>query len=598
MSHSVKTSCPYCGVGCGVIATTGDDGEISIKGDSEHPANFGRLCSKGSALAETLDLDGRLLHPEVNGERSSWDRALNAVADGFKNIMDEHGPDAVAFYVSGQLLTEDYYVANKLMKGFIGSANIDTNSRLCMSSAVSAYKRAFGSDTVPCSYDDLDRAKLIVITGSNIAWCHPVIYQRIVRVKKNNPDLRVVVIDPRRTASCDIADLHLPLRPGHDATLFNGLLSYLAEVDEGNELFTSQYTEGADEALAEAQRTAPTLDSVAAQCQLDSTLVEQFYKLYARTERVVTLFSQGINQSTSGTDKGNAIINCHLYSGRIGRPGMGPFSLTGQPNAMGGREVGGLANQLTAHMDLENSEHRALVQEFWQSPVIAEHQGLKAVELFSAIDSGQVKAVWIMATNPLVSLPDANRVKSALQKCELVVVSDVVSRNDTLNLAHIKLPALAWGEKSGTVTNTERRISRQRPFLSPPGEAKADWWIVSEVAKRIYPQSPFNYLSVSEIFCEYAQLTGYKNSGSRDLDISGLADLNAEQYTVLNPVQWPVTVDRPHGTNRMFSDGRFYTASGRAQLIPVTPREPDIQLNEQYPFILNSGRIRDQWHTM
>ena len=600
-NRSVKTTCPYCGVGCGVVATTTAEGHVTITGDSEHPANFGRLCSKGAALAETLSLDGRLLQPQVNGKKSDWDSALDAVARGFKKVIDQHGPDAVAFYVSGQLLTEDYYVANKLMKGFIGSANIDTNSRLCMSSAVAAYKRALGTDTMPCSYDDLDRAKLIVITGSNVAWCHPVIYQRIVRVKANNPDLRVVVIDPRKTASCDIADLHLPLKPGSDAVLFNGLLNYLAEVEEGDEEFISRATEGADETLAEAKRTAPSIDSVAEQCQLDSDVLEQFYKLYARTERVITLFSQGINQSTSGTDKANAIINCHLYSGRIGRRGMGPFSITGQPNAMGGREVGGMATQLAAHMALENSEHRALVQQFWGAPVIADKQGLQAVELFRAIERGAIKAVWIMATNPVVSMPDADRVKRALQGCELVVISDVVEQGDSVDLAHIKLPAQAWGERSGTVTNSERRISRQRPFLSPPAGAKPDWWIVDQVARRLYPQSWSGYTAPHEIFTEHAQLTGHKNSGSRALDISGLIGqygMGAEQYEQLRPIQWPVTAQNSHGTRRMFGDGRFFTQSGRAKLIPITPRAPDIKDDASYPFILNSGRVRDQWHTM
>jgi assimilatory nitrate reductase catalytic subunit len=593
---SIKTTCPYCGVGCGLVVSN-DAGRISVAGDPVHPANFGRLCSKGYALGETLDLDNRLLHPQVDGRVTNWDTALDTVASRLKAIIAEHGPDAVAFYVSGQMLTEDYYVANKLMKGFIGSANIDTNSRLCMSSAVASYKRAFGSDTVPCSYEDLEQARLIVLTGSNTAWCHPVLYQRIVRAKRDNPDLQVVVIDPRRTATCDIADLHLPLQPGSDAVLFNGLLSWLDRHNECNTAFTAHCCDDVEVALAAAHASAATIESVAGQCALPVESIVRFYQLFANTERVVTLYSQGINQSSSGTDKANAIINCHLFTGRIGRSGMGPFSITGQPNAMGGREVGGLANQLAAHMELDNVEHCALVQQFWNSPRIAIHSGLKAVDLFQAIETGKVKAVWIMATNPLVSLPDADRVRAALSKCKLVIVSDCMDDTDTLRHAHIKLPALAWGEKNGTVTNSERRISRQRPFLEAPGEARADWWIISEVAQRLGFREQFSWQTPGEIFDEYAQLTAYENHGTRDLDLSGLTGLDYAGYDNLQPVQWPVYRDT-RKKPRLFSDGKFFTSNGRARMIAVTPRPPASRCTTEFPFVLNTGRIRDQWHTL
>jgi len=591
----IKTTCPYCGVGCGVLATvTGT--AVEIAGDIQHPANFGRLCSKGSALGQTVDLDQRLLYPEVNGQRNDWDSALNKVADGFSRIVKEHGPDAVAMYVSGQLLTEDYYVANKLMKGYIGTANIDTNSRLCMSSSVAGHKRAFGSDTVPCSYEDLERAKLIVLVGSNAAWCHPVLFQRIAQAKKDNFDLQVIVIDPRKTATCDIADMHLPLRPGSDAILFNGLLTHLNDVGETNELFVKNYTEGHGEALAQAKASVPTIESVAEQCGLPLADVAEFYRLFARTERVITVYSQGINQSSSGTDKVNSIINCHLLSGRIGRAGMGPFSFTGQPNAMGGREVGGLANMLAAHMDIDNAEHRELVQGFWQSPVIADHQGLKAVDLFNAIDEGRVKAVWILATNPVVSLPDADRVKAALKKCELVVVSDVMSETDTTALADVLLPALAWGEKDGSVTNSERRISRQRAFLPTPGEAKADWWAIAEVARRMGFADGFVYESAADVFREHAALSGLHNSGQRDFDISELSSVTNNDYDDLKPIQWPIVNGK--GTARMFSDGRYFTPSGKARLLPIEPRPPQNSPTDDFPLTLNTGRVRDQWHTM
>jgi assimilatory nitrate reductase catalytic subunit len=593
----IKTTCPYCGTGCGLVVETAD-GKTFIKGDPEHPANYGRLCSKGAALGETVDLDGRLLQPQVYGAQADWDTALAAVAGGLRDTIAQHGPDAVAFYVSGQLLTEDYYAANKLMKGYIGSANIDTNSRLCMASSVAGHRRAFGSDSVPCSYEDLERAKLVVLVGSNAAWCHPVLYQRIAQARRENPDLQLVVIDPRRTASCEGADLHLPLLPGSDAVLFNGLLTYLHAQSEENALFTTHHTSGMEAALSAARLSSPDIDAVAAQCALEPSAVREFYRLFARTERVVTVYSQGINQSSSGTDKVNAIINCHLLTGRIGRPGMGPFSFTGQPNAMGGREVGGLANQLAAHMNIEDAASRALVQDFWQSPHIAARPGLKAVDLFRAVADGRVKAIWIMGTNPVVSLPEADRVRAALAQCPLVIVSDCMADTDTVRLAHIRLPALAWGEKDGTVTNSERRISRQRAFLPAPGTARPDWWSVAQVAQRLGHGAAFAWDSPAAIFREHAALSGHENHGRRAFDIGALHDIDDTAYAGLAPVQWPVTHAAPRGTPRLFGDGRFHTADGRARFVAVTPQPPRMAPDAQHPLRLNTGRLRDQWHTM
>ncbi len=598
MDNSVKTICPYCGVGCGVVVNKDSDNTWQVTGDAEHPSNFGRLCSKGASLGETLDLTGRLLAPVVNGSEVAWDSAIQTVADNFKQIIAEHGKDAVALYVSGQLLTEDYYVANKFMKGYIGTANIDTNSRLCMSSTVAGYKRAFGKDAVPCSYEDLERAKLIVLVGSNTAWCHPVLFQRIVQAKKENPDLFVVVIDPRETNTCDIADMFLPIKPGTDTILFNGLLKYLDADDEQNQLFTQQCTQGLDDLLAIVRADEYAISNVSEQCELVEDDVARFYRLFSRTERVVTVFSQGVNQSSSGTDKVNSIINCHLFTGRIGRAGMGPFSFTGQCNAMGGREVGGLSNTLTAHIDLEKADERELVQQFWQSPLIAESEGYKAVELFDAIEQGKVKAVWIICTNPVVSLPDADKVKAALKKCKFVVVSECVSKTDTTACADVLLPALTWGEKEGTVTSSERCISRQRKFLPPPGQAKADWWIISQVAKSMGFDNGFNYHSAHEIFREFAALSGHKNNNTRDFDISFYNEINAQEYEALVPMQWPITQAKPKGTARLFADGKFYTASGKANFIPVIPRLPKNPVDEMFPFVLNTGRVRDQWHTM
>ncbi|MCW0182214.1 MAG: molybdopterin-dependent oxidoreductase [Zavarzinia sp.] len=594
MTGATRTTCPYCGVGCGVLATPGADGRVAIKGDPDHPANFGRLCSKGSALGETLSLDDRLLHPRVVGERATWDRALDHVARAFTDAIRDHGPDSVAFYVSGQLLTEDYYVANKLMKGFIGSGNIDTNSRLCMASSVAGHKRAFGSDTVPGTYEDLETADLVVLTGSNLAWCHPVLFQRLAAAKAARPGMRIVTIDPRRTATSELADLHLGIAPGGDVALFNGLLLHLAAGSRLDEGFVARHTSGLAGALGAAAgfdiRTAARVTG------LSPAEVERFFNLFAATERVVTVYSQGVNQSSAGTDKVNAIINCHLLTGRIGRPGMGPFSVTGQPNAMGGREVGGLANQLAAHMELDNPGHRALVRDFWNAPRIADKPGLKAVDLFEAVHDGRIKALWIMATNPAASLPDADRVVAALARCPFVVVSDVVRDTDTTRHAHVLLPSTAWGEKDGTVTNSERRISRQRAFLPPPGEARADWWQMAEVARRM-GFSGFDWDGPAEIFREHAALSAHGNDGCRDFDIGAHAEIDAAGYEGLAPFHWP----RPAGQGprqRFFGDGKFHHPDGKARFVATPWRPARGQTSAARPLILNTGRVRDQWHTM
>ena len=598
LPRTVRTTCPYCGVGCGVLATLDEQGVVTVKGDPEHPANQGRLCSKGAALGETVYLQDRLLYPEIAGEQVSWDQALATVAGRFSQIIGEHGPDAVAFYVSGQLLTEDYYVANKLMKGFIGSANIDTNSRLCMSSPVAAYKRAFGEDCVPCSYQDIDLAEHILLVGSNLAWCHPVLFQRIARARKQRPDLRITVIDPRRTQTASIADRHLPLRPGSDGLLFNGLLAWLDDRQWINGPWIDGHVEGCEAALQAAHADAPDVVRVAEGCGLSVDAVEDFYQDFARHERVLTLFSQGVNQSQRGVDNGNAIINVHLATGRIGRPGMGPFSITGQPNAMGGREVGGLANTLAAHMEFDDPAAHERLKRFWRAPNLARKPGLKAVDLFDAVEQGRVKALWIMATNPLVSLPDNERYRRALEACELVVVSDCVRATDTAAVADILLPALTWGERDGTVTNSDRSLSRQKPFLAAPGMARADWAIITEVAHRMGFGRHFDYHSARDIFVEHAALSGFENHGDRQFDISALQTLDATAYDALEPRPWPIRDDCPQGQLRLFADGRFSTADGRARMIPLHFHTEGEAEKSGLPLVLNSGRVRDHWHTL
>jgi assimilatory nitrate reductase catalytic subunit len=573
-----RTTCPYCGVGCGVLAKREASGAITVSGDPEHPANFGRLCSKGLALGETFGLEQRLLKPQVNGVDASWDVAKAQVAQKFSDTIRDNGPDSVAFYVSGQFLTEDYYVANKLMKGFIGSANIDTNSRLCMASAVAGHKRAFGADVVPCSYTDLEAADLVVLVGSNLAWCHPVLFQRLQAAREKR-GTKLVVIDPRRTMTAEGADLFLQIKSGSDVSLFNGLLRNLYSRGEIDSRFVFARTNG----LAETMLIANTHsdERVATDTGLMISEVRAFYDLFAAHAKTVTAFSMGVNQAEDGTNKVNAIINCHLLTGRIGKAGAGPFSITGQPNAMGGREVGGLANMLAAHMDIGNAEHRNAVQDFWESPRMAQRDGLKAVDMFDALRAGKIKALWIMATNPAVSMPDSTRVAEALQACPFVVVSDVTANTETAQYADVLLPAMGWGEKDGTVTNSERRISRQRGFIVAAGEAREDWRIMCGVAEQM-GFAGFDYESSAEIFAEHAGLTEVLNGGSRALDLSVLASQN---YDSLQPQQW--------GDERPFANGQFETPDGKARFVPTVALT-----SNSSGLTLNTGRIRDQWHTM
>jgi assimilatory nitrate reductase catalytic subunit len=591
-----RTTCPYCGVGCGVLVRPRDDGlAADIRGDPDHPANFGRLCSKGSALGETLSLDNRLLRAMIGDAECEWDTAFDLIATRFQETIAAHGPDSVAFYVSGQLLTEDYYVANKLMKGFIGTGNIDTNSRLCMASSVAGHRRAFGSDTVPGTYEDLELADLVVLVGSNLAWCHPVLYQRLVAAREKR-GTKIVAVDPRATATTEAADLHLSVAPGADVPLFAGLLAHLAKVGRVDANYVNAHTVGFDAAIAEANRF--DIDAAAAATEISANDLARFYDLFARTERVVTVYSQGVNQSSAGTDKVNAILNCHLATGRIGKPGAGPFSVTGQPNAMGGREAGGLANTLAAHMEIENSEHRRIVQDFWGSPAIATRPGLKAVDLFRAVEDGRIKAIWIMGTNPADSMPEANRVRATLRACPFVVVSDVCRKTDTTALADVLLASAAWGEKEGTVTNSERRVSRQRAFLPLPGEALPDWRQMCEVAKRMGFAEAFAYEGPAEIFAEYARLTAEQNGGRRDLDLGALGGMKAKDYDALASFQWPRPVGQEARETRFFADGRFYHADRKARFVPTPFRGLAARTSARHPLVLNTGRLRDQWHTM
>ena len=606
----IKSTCAYCGVGCGIEVRPTASGKLEVRGDKEHPSNYGKLCTKGAALGDTVTPIGRLTQPMkrvASGQQLlPWGEASQLVADKFTQAIKEHGPDSVAFYVSGQLLTEDYYVANKLMKGFIGSANIDSNSRLCMASSVVGHKRAFGSDTVPVCYEDLEQAEVVVITGSNLAWCHPVLFQRLRAAKQANPAMKVIVIDPRYTDTCEIADIHLALESGSDVALFNGLLAYLDDHDKLAPDYIEKHTQGFTEAIRAATRYRYTENgwgdkSVSELTGLTEAQLKQFYSLFASNDKVLTIYSQGVNQSTQGCDKVNAILNCHLATGKIGKTGMGPFSVTGQPNAMGGREVGGLANTLAAHFEFGDPQSHQTVSEFWQTDNLATHAGLKAIDLFDAMNDGKIKAVWIMATNPVVSLPDSEKIKTALEKCPFVVVSDCIADTETTRLADVVLPAQGWSEKSGTVTNSERRISRQRRILPSPGEAKPDWWILKEVAQKMGFKEQFDYRHEGEIFKEYCEMTalGNETGKARDLCLIGLTKLDEKGYGELTPQQWPVLEYQPEIIEqRMFTDGEFFTESGKAQFIAVEHDKPIADTSVEFPLIMNTGRIRDQWHTM
>ncbi|WP_350431156.1 molybdopterin-dependent oxidoreductase [Shewanella sp. H8] len=603
---TIQSSCAYCGVGCGVsVSSTKADwvdvdvADVSLMGDSNHPANQGHLCAKGERLLDSLAQPNVLRYPKLrSGKPLDWDNASTLIADTFAQTIAEHGPDSVALYLSGQLLTEDYYVANKFAKGFLQTANIDTNSRLCMSSAVSAMQRAFGEDVVPGCYDDLEQAEVIVLVGANTAWTHPVLFQRILTAKKAN-NAHLVVIDPLSTATAKQADLHLAIKPGADLALFHGLLGYLADQNSVDHAYIAAHTEGFDTVVPQAQQLSANLTQLAIEVGVSVTQLTDFYQLVVNNNKVLTASCQGVNQSTIGTDVTNAMINCHLALGHIGQTGCGFFSLTGQPNAMGGREVGGLATQLACHMGFSQPEQQ-LLADFWQTDRVADQKGLAAVEMFDALAEGKIKAIWIMGTNPVVSLPNSEKIAQALADCPFVVVSEISPDSDTAKLADVLLPAQGWSEKCGTVTNSERTITRQRGFITAKGQAKPDWWALSQVAKKMGFDG-FNFDDNVSVFSEFAALSAKVKQvfPTKMFDLTGLTDLSKAQYDALAPTQWPIALSAQIGQQnvRVFSDGVFATATGKAQFVAPAANVSQ-QLLPSNTLLLNSGRSRDQWHTM
>ena len=594
-TEAFNSTCCYCGVGCGITVYKDKKGRVTVEGTPDYPVNKGMLCSKGMNLHHTVnDRADRLLHPQMRPNRNmplqrvGWDTALDRAAAVLKTLIDKYGPDSVGFYVSGQCLTEEYYVVNKLMKGFIGSNNIDSNSRLCMSTAVAAHKLALGEDSVPVSYADIELADCFFVTGANPAWCHPILWRRVEAHKAAHPGTRIIIADPRRTDSCALADLHLPLRPGTDTTLHYAIGRLLIENGDLQPGFIKSHTEGFESYRSRVFERTTTESALI--CGLDEADIKNAARWIGNAKACLSLWTMGLNQSATGVTKVLSLIDLHLLTGHIGRPGAGPFSLTGQPNAMGGREAGGLANLLPAHRDLANPEHRLAVQTYWGSGPISPKTGLTATEMFEAMADGRLKAIWIIGTNPLVSLPDTRQAEAALKKARFVVVQEISNRPETLAYADLILPAAAWTEKQGTMTNSERRISLLDKIVDPPGEALPDADILCRLAAKMgFPG--FDYKDPAAIFHEHALLTA-----GTSIDISGL------DYAILKSkrsVQWPYPPGtKNQGTPRLFTDLQFPTPTRKARFhAPADDLRSELP-DDEYPLILTTGRIRDQWHTM
>ncbi|MFM1949736.1 MAG: hypothetical protein RL706_1757 [Pseudomonadota bacterium] len=601
-----RSTCPYCGVGCGVIIQTQGQHITGVRGDPEHPANFGRLCSKGSTLHLSAKAEvtqqTRLLVPQVRAKRTdafthtTWASALQQASDKIAQVVSDHGPDAIGFYVSGQLLTEDYYVFNKLVKGLIGTNNIDTNSRLCMSSAVAGYKITLGADAPPACYEDIAATECLFIAGSNAAYAHPILFRRIEDARARNPALKIIVADPRKTDTASAADLHLPLKPGTDVMLFHGMLRVMLLNGWTDTPYIQQHTDGFEDLLAKVMLCTP--DKVQDICGISPAQLHQAAEWFATSKATLSLYCQGLNQSSSGTAKNASLVHLHLATGHIGKPGAGPFSLTGQPNAMGGREVGGLANLLSAHRDLGNPTHRAEVANLWGLDDVPAQPGKTAVEMFQAAADGHIKVLWIACTNPAQSMPDQRTVRKALERAELVIVQEAFATAETCAFADLLLPATTWGEKEGTVTNSERRITRVRAAVPPSGQAQHDWQIALALAERLGQQNVFK-LRAQQMNLTYANPEAIWNehresTRGRDLDITGLSYAQLERQ----PEQWPLPEGATTGTKRLYEDGHFPTANGKAKFVALDYVPVAEPCESRFPFSFNTGRLRDQWHGM
>jgi ferredoxin-nitrate reductase len=591
-----KTYCPYCGVGCGLTVGVKDNRVVKIQGDPDHPSSQGQLCLKPIYLPDALRTDDRLLYPHLRlhqdapFQRVTWDQAINTAAFKFRQIIDRHGPDAVAFYGSGQFSTEDYYTVNKLVKGFIGANNFDANSRLCMASAVVGYVTSLGSDGPPAAYEDIDLADCFFLIGANIAACHPVIFNRLKRRKKTHPETTIIVVDPRQTATAKLADIFLPIQPGTDVALLNAMLHVLLAENLFDQTFIEAHTTNFE---VVRQTVEPYTPAVAARiCGIPEASLVAAARAFGRAQGTLSLWSMGVNQSTAGVQKNQAILNLHLATGKIGRPGNGPFSLTGQPNAMGGREAGGLCHLLPGYRLVQNPDHRAEVAQFWGVPAdrISPKPGLPAVQMFEAAAQGQVKALWIACTNPMVSMPNLDLVEAALRRAELVVVQDAYHPTDTTAYAHILLPAAQWSEKEGVMTNSERRITYLPKLVEPPGEALPDWQIFTRFARALGFSIAFPYESAAQVFAEFVQLTQ-----GRLCDYSGVSHARLQRE---GPLQWPCPEPDHPGSVRLYTDQQFRTPDGKAKFHAVGHQDIVEPPDEDYPLVLTTGRVKDQWHTM
>ncbi|BAY63180.1 molybdopterin oxidoreductase NarB [Calothrix brevissima NIES-22] len=609
MSEFTKTLCPYCGVGCGLeVSPPAQPGKATnrdsqgtpiwrVRGDKAHPSSQGMVCVKGATIAESLDKN-RLHYPMVRDSldqefrRVSWDEAFEIITKRIQTLRYTQGSEAICMYGSGQFQTEDYYIAQKLMKGCLGSNNFDANSRLCMSSAVSGYIQSFGADGPPCCYDDLELTDCAFLIGTNAAECHPIVFNRLAKYHKKNRKVKMIVVDPRRTPTAEAADLHLAIRPGTDIDLLNGIAYLLMRGNAIDVGFIDDCTSNFPAYAEVIRHYAP--DIVADRCGISVADLETAARYWSQSERVLSLWSMGVNQSSEGTAKVRTIINLHLMTGQIGKPGAGPFSLTGQPNAMGGREAGGLAHLLPGYRLVKNPQHRAEVEDFWglKRGQISPNPGLTAWDMITGLEDGSVGLLWIAATNPAVSMPDLERTKKALLRSPFTIYQDAYYPTETAAYAHVLLPAAQWGEKTGVMTNSERTVTLCQAFRQPPREAKADWEIFAEVGRRLGFIKEFSYANSAEVYAEFVRLTR-----DRPCEMTGISHEGLRQF---GPSQWPhpeAAGTATHERKRLYTNLRFHTPDGRARFGAYHSRGLAEPPDSNYPFVLTTGRLYGHWHT-
>ncbi|BAU06645.1 nitrate reductase [Fischerella thermalis CCMEE 5330] len=632
MTEVTKTLCPYCGVGCGLeVSPPAQPGKAThrdsqgnpiwrVRGDKAHPSSQGMVCVKGATIAESLDKN-RLHYPMVRDSldqkfrRVSWDEAFDLITKRIQTVRFTQGPEAICMYGSGQFQTEDYYIAQKLLKGCLGSNNFDANSRLCMSSAVAGYIQSFGADGPPCCYEDLELTDCAFLIGTNTAECHPIIFNRLEKYHKRNRKVKMIVVDPRRTPTAEAADLHLAIRPGTDIDLLNGIAHLLMRWNYIDVGFIDDCTSNFPAYAEVIRHYSPEI--VADRCGIDIKDLETAARYWGESQRVLSLWSMGVNQSSEGTAKVRTIINLHLMTGQIGKPGAGPFSLTGQPNAMGGREAGGLAHLLPGYRLVKNPQHRAEVEEVWglKRGQISPHPGMTAWDMITGLEDGIVGFLWIAATNPAVSMPDLERTKAALMRSPFTIYQDAYYPTETASYAHVLLPAAQWSEKTGVMTNSERTVTLCPAFRRPPGEAKADWEIFAEVGRRLGFVGEFAFANSAEVFAEFVKLTR-----DRPCDMTGLSH---EQLRFQGPTQWPhpdsglevnsqqseIEISEEQFNNpkskiqnpkskRLYTNLRFHTPDGRARFGAYHSRGLAEPPDPDYPFVLTTGRLYGHWHTL